>query len=396
MRHLALLLLFASVLGAAVDPRLTAIHELLVPMRTAPYAQTTRGATPALTTVKHQLREWIESRFDTLQWDGWQVRWIPDPSVLEEQLNDELSRADLFFPTKPPVWDDPLGYLGRVRLELQHGFLVLRTTVRVQGCGDDDSAYIYEFANDRWRGIWQSEQTDYQEKKYLPQRLVEVRISPTDWHPDADKTEHLIVTVGVFPWCSSVWQPVYYRVWQAKSTFSSPLFLLDGSELVDINGPNHARASGNDVFIEYHVIASDAMRVPELRHYILEDGKLRRTDPVALTPQDFVSFWLRRPWSEVSEWTAASARATLKAVHEGYKGNNSEFASPTRRCTRHPDLWQVSGYPSEAAHTDDVDYFLIRARPPFRFTMVGASTRPWPDCTEGDPAIDAAPGLFDE
>jgi hypothetical protein len=394
MCRLTLLLVFGSVLRAADDPRLTAIHELLVPMRNIKPDAQARGATPALTKVKHQLRDWIESRIADLKWNG--TRWTPNPAVLQEQLNDELTRADLFLPKDPLKLYAPLvGYLDRISIDMQSGFLVLRTTVLVQTCGTDDSAYIYEFADNHWHRIWQSEQTDYDEKKYSPQRLVEVRISPTDWYPKSDHTEHLIVTVGVFPWCSSVWQPVYYRVWQTKSTYSSPLLLLDGSKPADILDPIHARVSGNEVFIEYDVIADDAMRVRELRHYVLEDGKLHRTEPVALTPQDFVYSWLRYPWTEVSEWTAPSARATLKAWREQYKGTNSEFTSPTRHCTRRPDLWQVATDPWNDSQPQ-VHYFLVRARPPFRFSMVAASDRPWPDCTEEDSAIDNAPDFFDK
>ena len=60
MGKLALLLLVAPVLRGAED-RLAVIQALLVPMRTAPIAKA-RGATPALTNVKHQLRDWIELR----------------------------------------------------------------------------------------------------------------------------------------------------------------------------------------------------------------------------------------------------------------------------------------------------------------------------------------------
>lgn len=193
----------------------------------------------------------------------------------------------------------------------------------------------------------------------------------------------------MFPWCTSVWQPIYYRVWQTKSIYSEPHLLLDGSEQADIAAPIHARANQKDVFIEFQIIADDAVRVSELQHYVLENGQLNRTNPVALTPQDFVSFWLRHPWNEVSEWTAQPGRANMKAWHQRYKGTNSEFTFPTRHCTLHPDLWQVATDPQPAVH-----YFLIRASLPFRFTMVAASDRPWPDCTKDDPAIDNALVLF--
>jgi hypothetical protein len=392
MRRLVLLMLFASVLRAAED-RLAAIQVLLVPMRATPIAAAARGATPALTDVKHQLRDWIESRITGLQWNG--DRWTPTPAVLEEQLNDGLGRAGLACPPNARCLENPLGYLGRVVLETQPGFLMVRTSIGVQVCGTDDSAYIYELTDDRWRRIWQSEQNNYEEKTYFPQRLVDVKISPTDWRPESDHTEHLIVTTGVFPWCSSVWQPIYYRIWQTNSTYSAPRLLLDESEQADIAAPIHARANQKDVFIEFQIIAADAMRVSDLRHYVLEKGRLRRTDPVALTPQDFVSFWLRDPWAEVSEWTARNGRAILKAWRQRYQGTDSEFTPPTRHCTLHPDLWQVATDPGSDPRPS-FRYFLIRARPPFRFTIVAAADHPWPDCTEGDPTIDDAPGFFDK
>ena len=83
----------------------------------------------------------------------------------------------------------------------------------------------------------------------------------------------------------------------------------------------------------------------------------------------------------------------MKAWRQRYKGTNSELTSPTRHCILHPDLWQVATGPDNDP-TSAVHYFLIRGRPPFRFTMVAASDLPWPGCTEGDPAIDNSPNLL--
>src|ERR1700682_3214791 len=99
VRPLALLLLSLPLMAAdAEDPRLGAIRALLLPMRTSQLDAKARGATPTLTMVKHQLRDWIESRL-SVQWDG--TRWNPDPVVLQEQLNDELSRAELVCGSAP-------------------------------------------------------------------------------------------------------------------------------------------------------------------------------------------------------------------------------------------------------------------------------------------------------
>ena len=196
MRGATLLLLLVSVPCAASDS-LAAIQELLSPLRGA--AQTdTRGATAALTDVKHQLRDWIEGRLAAMQFNA--GRWTPDPAVLQEQLNDELDRAGLFCPANAACGENPLGYLHRVGLKIQSGFLIVRTSVGIQICGEDDSAYIYQATGNGWRRIWQSEQTDYDAKKYTPQALIEVKISPTDWRPESDHSEHLIVTTGTLPW----------------------------------------------------------------------------------------------------------------------------------------------------------------------------------------------------
>ncbi len=51
-----------------------------------------RGATVAFTAIKHQLRDWIESRLPALQWNDLQYLRI---TVLQEQLNAELTDANL-------------------------------------------------------------------------------------------------------------------------------------------------------------------------------------------------------------------------------------------------------------------------------------------------------------
>jgi hypothetical protein len=53
-----------------------------------------RGATPALTIAKHQLRDWIESRLAALPVDG-------DGGELACQLNSELRGAGLDCIYKP-------------------------------------------------------------------------------------------------------------------------------------------------------------------------------------------------------------------------------------------------------------------------------------------------------
>jgi hypothetical protein len=71
----------------------------------------------------------------------------------------------------------------------------------------------------------------------------------------------------------------------------------------------------------------------------------------------------------------------------------SEFTDPTLHCGQKPDHWQVPidfGDGEKQAR----EYFLIRWRPPYRFTMVDVGDRPWPGCVEPDPEADGVHTLF--
>jgi hypothetical protein len=152
----------------------------------------------------------------------------------------------------------------------------------------------------------------------------------------------------------------------------NPLLLLDETDQADIAEPIHARVSDNDVFVEYQDIADDAMRVSEFRHYLLGKGELRLTDPVALTPGDF----------------GRSGCAI--------RGRRSPRGPSLPDPPLHPPSRPLAGRHRSGGQPKHRRSLLPRPRPPFRFTMVGASESPWPDCTENDPAIDHAPDFFDK
>lgn len=394
MRPVALALLGFSLLARAEDVKLDGIRSLLAPMRTdQTKGRKARGATATLTDVKHQLREWIESRLADLRWNG--VRWAPNPKVLQEQLNDDLERAGLFCGLSVPCPEQTgLGFLGRVVIDIDRGVLVLRTAVGIDVCGDDESAYGYEWseADKKWQRFWESEQDDYQEGKYFPQRLQDVQISPADFRPGVDRSEHLILTLGVEPWCSSNWHDVYYRVWQTKSS-SAPVLLLDGKEWAFVDADIHGSVSRTDVLFQFPVSSVEGgFTRPEIRHYVLRRGSLERTDPVALSPRQFTSFWLARPPQEALRWTDGGSLPKLEEWRRLHKGPFSEYTIPTRHCTLHPDLWQVGTEEGEAGKQEA--YFLVRWRPPYHFTMIAVGDKTWPDCTERDRQADEPGPLF--
>ncbi len=85
-------------------------------------------------------------------------------------------------------------------------FLILTTASGIV-CGYAQSAYIYRWVGEKWTRIWQNEQNTYTEKDYAPQNLHAVLISHA-----SSSNDSVVLTLGSYPWCSSNWQVVYYRL----------------------------------------------------------------------------------------------------------------------------------------------------------------------------------------
>src|SRR3954447_7216451 len=210
--------------GQTQDVRLNALKATLESLRPHGSEHTeSRGATPQLTLVKHQLREWIESRLPPELRPG-------DEAALATELNAALAHAKLFCDSNPGAHEGEcpyptyLGYLEAVELHWQGEFLIVQTAAGIQ-CGYDASAYIYERTATVWRRNWESEQSDYRENLYAPQNLLSVQVSAL-----AEKNDFLVLTLGTHPWCTSNWRPVYYRIWRMSPLLAAPKLLMDKTE----------------------------------------------------------------------------------------------------------------------------------------------------------------------
>jgi hypothetical protein len=122
---------------------------------------------------------------------------------------------------------------------------------------------------------------------------------------------------------------------------------------------------------------------------------VRRVDPVALSPRDFVDEWLTRAWNESAAWSASPAlQQWHRKLHADFVAG--DFVDPTMHCQT-PDLWQVTLEPHDAKKNFEAEpdvSFLVRWRPPYHFTMLGVSDRPWLRCTQADREADEWRTLF--
>ncbi len=370
--------------------------ELELARAEAPRHVDTRGASERLTVVKHRLREWVESHLAEVPSDpnG------PDGAdvALTVRLNAELDREHLFTlqdaGAEASADATAIGSLGDVRVayRLRQTYLVLTTAVGVD-CGFDESAYLYRWQGRAWKRIWETEQSTYTKGRYAVQRIRAVLVSPP-LESYFDSSVPLVLTLGTYPWCSSNWQTVYVRLWRVEASKPDPTLLLDKSEIGYLGAhdePVQGSVGRSDALIEYRVGSIDGgvHNRERVLHYAVKPDGVERVGPIAFGPRDFVEEWLGEPWPESRRWSEPSAVAALERAHAQPRGD--EFLCPTRHC-RPPDLWQVGLGASDGKRPPT--YYLVRWRPPYDFTMLRASDRPDPDCTEEDPGADDERTLF--
>jgi hypothetical protein len=362
-----------------------------------------RGATAQTTIAKHQLRDWIETRLTP-----WQPGW--DEKDLERRVNASLKGGKLFCPDGDDsvcVKDgfNATGYLGDVHLHYDRGLLRVTTRIGIL-CGYDESAYLYEWKDKRWRRIWQTEQNNY--AKYDPQTIKDVIVSSVS----DDRDARLVLSLGSYPWCSSNWQMVYYRLWRVDQAGSRLLLdKKDGLYLGAHDPPvigtirEHQRSDTGDadnVIVEYADTSIDGAvhNREHVRQYAVLGDKVERVAPVALSPRDFVDEWLSLAKSESQAWSQRSAVTALGRWHDKLHSDrvSGDFISATRHCSQ-PDLWQVGlemrqRYGNANTPATQDYYFTVRWRPPYDFTMMAISEQPTRACNQPDPVADQRRTLF--
>ena len=208
-----------------------------------------------------------------------------------------------------------------------------------------------------------------------------------------------MLTLGSYPWCSSNWQGVYYRLFPLGRDLE-PAPIVNGSEYAYVgrhDPPIQGSATTDDLLVEFTVGSLDPGLTSReaIRHYKIKGGSAKRTDPLALSPSDFVDEWLTTDWKESASWCEPTNRSSMTAWRQRLKDAPTEFMFPTMHCLQRPDLWQVALDSSGTQSTQPKPtYFLVRWRPPYRFRMVSVGDKPWPGCTEKDAAADQDRTLF--
>jgi hypothetical protein len=354
---------------------LTGVRETLRQLKGQLEAhQPTFGAAPELTTAKHQLRDWIESR---LAGEGQAF----DVRAFAETLQSSFRDADLFCNDCNLNY---LGYVDDVRLDRQGEFLVVITAVGIS-CGYDESAYVYAWNGQRWWRVWDHEQNTYTKEGYLPQQVHDIQISTAD-----ASGNQLLMLLGSQTICAGAFKDLYARAWGIDTKNQTQPVLNWTGYGNDGYPPLLGRVLPNGVVLEFTAggfIDGDAHTA--VRHFKIDRDTARQVDPIAFRPHDFVLEWLAAPWSESR---TRSESASLESAHTQLSRAESvgDFPDPTLRCTAGSDFWQVATNLYEKPKR----YFRVRWRSPFSFSMVEISEKPFPDCTVPDGRSETFPSLL--
>jgi hypothetical protein len=339
----------------------------------------TFGATTELTTAKHQLRDWVESRLAGL---GERV----DTRAFAETLHTALDAAGLFCGDLVDECDlNFLGYVDDIRVSRAAEFLVVVTAMGTS-CGFDESAYVYAWEGQQWRRIWEHERNTYTQQDYLPQMIHDVQISAAD-----SSGGRLLMALGSQTICGGAFKDLYARAWRLGKDYQAARVLDWTGHANDAYPPIRGRVLPDDVLIQFTAGGLQSGEVhTAVRHFTIDQGTAKQVDPIAGLPRDFVVEWLSAPWEESR---ARSEPASLEALHAQLhrKDGVGDFPEPTVRCTAGADLWQVGTRLYEGPKR----YYRVRWRNPSSFTMVGISETPYPDCTVNDSRGETYPNLLD-
>ena len=390
----SILIMASSALRAGSSPPVMQLKAIAKDvLNNATSASAVRGATPRLTDLKHGLRDWVEAHLANYGENipGEELRGLLnaelDDAGLQEQPDiDEFNAIDPYANVESILHPDGVG-----------NFLAITTGVGIQ-CGDDESAYLYE-----WTGTWTRrlsvEQNTYTEKEYTPQTGVKLHLSTAD--PEGKRT---LLISGINPGCASFWQTSYNRVYRASPS-KEPVKVLDLSRIIYIEDhpPMQLRTEPGSITIQFPVRSIDTSYPRTfVAHYALAGDKAVRVDPIALRPNDFVEEWMSLSWEDAAKWSESVHAGSLKSWH-------SKFL-PTENVTGDPEPWRKCGdglyqigysglkrmesEPVEKTTPIGSAYFLVRDLGQYRFRMVNMSDKEFDGCGPEYQPDDKAPTLI--
>ena len=159
-----------------------------------------------------------------------------------------------------------------------------------------------------------------------------------------------VVTAYIDGWCSSTWSIINYAVLRPSATSSKPKVLLEKSDSIWWGNEDFGKLVVNQLGFDlrFHAESIDLgvhNRV-YIRRYAVNGDVVKRVQPVAVSPRDFVDEWMVSSWPEAANWSNERNVGKLKLMHDELKRLKSNpdtgfsYAS-VRECTGSAYNFQV-------------------------------------------------------
>lgn len=133
--------------------------------------------------------------------------------------------------------------------------------------------------------------------------------------PDA-QGRRLLVTHYVTAQCASTWMLTAWSVYRFDPPAAAErLFSASHNFWLGNDGPDFV-LKPDELIVQFldSSIDPDVHNRTAIRRYSFSAG-VRRLDPIALQPQDFVEEWLTRPWAEMQSRSAPETQASHRRLH---------------------------------------------------------------------------------
>jgi hypothetical protein len=293
-----------------------------------------RGARPALTTAKHQLRDWIEAELTSGEYrNSADIK----ANAFAATINGKLKAAGIG--TGPvQVWSDS-------------GVLVVVTSFSIV-CGTDDSLSGWSWDGKSWRRAIEHEITDYTPDHYRPESVDELeKVHFARVNPDSG-TKLYILATAINTWCTSGWQDRRFQLYDLDKVSGDAKLLIDDEvPAFALEGDRNASLSSDRMVIEFTGSEMEPRKMPfgkRARVYALDDGKATPIPWAAADAEDFTEQWMATPWTRSSTVSAPDNRALEEWYHRlhglSLRADNAEWTSfaDAVRCGDHSDIWEYA------------------------------------------------------
>lgn len=196
-------------------------------------------------------------------------------------------------------------------------------------CSVDALLSVFDVSSGSWVEVlrWQADPYDKVGGAFFS---LDHQISP----PDAAGRWYVLVK-RIAPACGTTWSAIDYAILRPEAGRIAPRQLYRAQRAIWWGGDDYGELSANaaDFEVRFHgkTLDTSVSVRPWVEHYLLAgDAVKERSQPIALTPVDFLDEWLREPWDEAQRWIDPKSKNALHEPHDRWQKGALKYETLTR------------------------------------------------------------------